>query len=271
MRLGYTVRASRSIVLHPVQGTERIRGRIDRHHDRRELAALDAPVTDVYGATATAVARLHGALRLPWPCPEEAAFGPVWNRITADLRRAGVRVGLASYGGWNDSDATFAAAIWCLVAHLQPEHVVETGVAHGLTSRCILEGLQRNGTGRLWSIDLPAVDPALHDQIGIAVPDSLRGRWTYLAGTSREQLPALLARLGDIGFFVHDSLHTGRNTSFELGAAWPALQPGGAVMVDDVDHSLAFREFVQRARPGTWLAGRHVTGHGLWGAAIKAA
>ncbi len=271
MRLGYTARASGCMLLHPVQGAERVRGRIDRRHDRRELAALGVPVGDLYGATSRAVAGLHAALQLPWPCEEAAAFGPVWADVTTDLRRAGLRVGLASYGGWNDSDRTFAAAIWCAVAHLRPEHVVETGVAHGLTSRCILDRLERNGTGRLWSIDLPAVDPALHGQIGLAVPDSLRGRWTYLAGTSRELLPALLAKLGEITFFVHDSLHTGRNTSFELQAAWAALQPGGAVVVDDVDHSLAFRKFVRQARPRAWLAGQHVTGAGLWGAAVKAA
>jgi hypothetical protein len=33
--------------------------------------------------------------------------------------------------------------------------LVETGVAHGITSRFVLEALQRNGGGRLWSIDVP--------------------------------------------------------------------------------------------------------------------
>jgi hypothetical protein len=42
--------------------------------------------------------------------------------------------------------------------HLRPDTVVETGVAHGVTSRVIREGLERNRSGHLWSVDLPAVD-----------------------------------------------------------------------------------------------------------------
>jgi hypothetical protein len=271
MKLGYTTRAARLMLLHPVQGAGRVRGRIDRRHDRRELAAAGAPAALLYGAGPDGPARLHAALGLPWPCETAAKFGPAWDNMVAGLREAGVQVGLGSYAGWNDSDRTFAAAIWCVIAHLRPARVVETGVAHGLTSRVILEALQRNQAGQLWSIDLPAVDPALHPEIGLAVPPELRTRWTYVRGSSRERLPSLLAELGDIEVFVHDSLHTGRNTRFELSCAWPSLRTGGAAVVDDIDHSLAFRRFVAQAHPAAWIAARHITGRGLWGAAIKAA
>jgi SAM-dependent methyltransferase len=48
-------------------------------------------------------------------------------------------------------------------------------------------------------------------------------------------------------------------------------------VVDDIDHSLAFRTFTDRARPRVSLAARHVTGpglvgpDGLWGLAVKGA
>jgi predicted O-methyltransferase YrrM len=202
-------------------------------------------------------------------------FGQVWERVGADLTAAGARIGIASYGGWNDGDRAFGEAIWCLVAHLRPETLVETGVAHGLTSRVILEGLERNDHGHLWSVDLPAVDSALHSEIGIAVTEGLKPRWSYVQGTARQRLPGLLAELGTIDLFVHDSLHTGRNQKFELESAWGALRPGGVVMVDDIDHSLAFAAFVAAVGPQPWLAARHVTGpglmgpEGLWGLAIK--
>lgn len=269
MRIGYTVRASRSMLLHPMQGVERVRGRMDRHQDQREKDALQAPMPDVYGAVTDWAPPLHEALGVPWPCQAAAAFEPLWGDLVSGLGDSGVQVGLASYGGWNDGDRTFAAAIWCLVDHLRPERVVETGVAHGLTSRIILQGLERNQAGRLWSIDLPAVDSALHTEIGIAVPQDLRSRWSYVSGTSRERLPPLLGELGQIDLFVHDSLHTGRNTRFELDAAWPATRPGGAVVVDDIDHSLAFRSFTTDIQPAASVAVRHVTGDGLWGLAVK--
>lgn len=274
-RTGYIVRASAAMARHPRQGAERIRGRWDRRGDMRELAATRQSASALYQEIADWAERLHAALAMPWPCQAAQAFGPFWDRFVADLIAAGARVGIASYGRWNDGDRAFCEAIWCFVHHLRPEIVVETGVAHGLTSRVILEGLHRNGKGHLWSIDLPAVDSAVHCEIGMAVPEDLRPRWSYLRGTARERLPGLLATLGTIDLFVHDSLHTGRNQRFELEHAWVTLQAGGAVVVDDIDHSLAFRSFVAEARPRTWLAGRHVTGPGLvgpvglWGLAIK--
>jgi hypothetical protein len=270
MRIGYTVRASRSMLLHPGQGIERVRGRIDRRQDQREKQALRTPIADVYGAVTDWAAPLHAALGQPWPCPAAKAFDDIWDEMIANLTAAGLRVGLASYGGWNDGDRAFAGAIWCATAHLRPERVVETGVAHGLTSRVILQGLDSNGTGRLWSIDLPAVDSELHPEIGLAVPQDLRSRWTYVSGTSREQLPPLLGQLGQIDLFVHDSLHTGRNTRFELDSTWPVIGPGGIAIIDDIDHSLAFRDFIRHVHPAESVAARHVTGEGLWGLAVKA-
>jgi SAM-dependent methyltransferase/predicted O-methyltransferase YrrM len=213
---------------------------------------------------------LHKAIDAPWPCQESQKFAEEWDATVSGLTAAGMRVGLASYRGWNDGDRAQAEAIWCLVAHTRPATVVETGVAHGLTSRVILEGLHRNGTGHLWSVDLPAVDPALHREIGIAIPEDLRSRWTYVEGTSRQRLPGLIRRLQRVDLFVHDSLHTARNTCFELDTVWPALSPGGVVVVDDIDHSLGFSRFTERVTPAYRMAARHVTGSGLWGTAIKA-
>jgi hypothetical protein len=271
MRFGYAVRASQTMLRHPRQGVERIRGRIDRRRDKRELAALGIAVSDFYGAVSDWEPRLHAALDVPWPCQAVAAFGRAWDSLVAELTDSGVHVGRASYGGWNDGDRAFAEAIWCIVAHGRPVAVVETGVAHGVTSRVILEALERNGSGHLWSVDLPAVDPALHREIGIAVPEDLRHRWTYVHGTSRERLPHLLTELEELHLFVHDSLHTARNLHFELESAWAAMPPGGMAVVDDIDHSLGFRSFVDLTGPRVWFAARHVAGGGLWGVATKAA
>src|SRR5215470_14470570 len=270
MRFGYTVRASSLMLRHPGEGIERVRGRIDRHGDRRELMALGRPLSEHYGVVEDWAPVLHKAIGVPWPCQESKLFGTVWDATVSDLAAAGLPAGLASYGGWNDGDRAQAEAIWCLVAHCRPATVVETGVAHGLTSRVILEGLQRNGNGHLWSVDLPAIDPALHHEIGTAVPAHLRSRWTYVEGTSRRRLPALVRKLRRVDLFIHDSLHTARNTYFELGTVWPALPPGGAAAVDDINRNLAFSRFVERAAPEAWVTARHVSGDGLWGTVIKA-
>jgi hypothetical protein len=270
MRPGYAVRATRNILRHPQDGIDRVRGRVDRRRDKKELDALGIPASDFYGTVADWAPRLHAELKQPWPCQTAASFGELWDRIVSELNDAGVRVGKQSYGGWNDCDRAFAEALWCIVAHARPVTVVETGVAHGVTSRVILEGLERHGNGHLWSIDLPAVDPAFHRLIGIAIPENLRNRWTYIEGTSRQRLPQLLMEFQELDLFVHDSLHTRRNLCFELESAWAIMRPGGLAVVDDINHSLGFRAFVDTTGPATWLSARHVsTAAGLWGLAIK--
>lgn len=113
----------------------------------------------------------------------------------------------------------------------------------GVTSRCILEALNRNGDGHLWSIDLPPVDRFWRQQVGAAVGDRYADRWTYIAGSSRRRLPELLSELGQIDLFVHDSLHSERNVRFELDRAWAAMAPKGAMVADDVDANWGFRSF----------------------------
>jgi hypothetical protein len=181
----------------------------------------------------------------PWPCPEREAFPPVWAAAKKTMAEHGLRVGRQNYGDDDDADPGLARSLWCLVHHLDPAHVVETGVAHGLSSRVMLEALARCGDGRLSSIDLPAM--TIHErrsEVGVAVPDVLRERWDYLEGASRRRLVPLLRRSGQIGLFVHDSMHSTRNVRWELTRAWRALAPGGVVVVDDVDFNWGFEQFL---------------------------
>lgn len=268
MHIHYAMRVSRSVARHPLQSFERIQGRNDARRDAVRVTALGGS-TELYAAVSEPMRRMHELLAIPWPCREAREFGPLWDEILAELQDAGVRVGLASYRGWNDGDRSLAAAIWCAVRHMRPGIVVETGVAHGLTSRVVLEGLDRNGIGRLHSIDLPAVDPALHAQVGIAVPRQLADSWSYVEGTSRERMPALVRSLPTVDLFVHDSLHTARNTRFELETIWPRMSAGGVAFVDDIHRNAAFREFVNAARPRASFAASHALGPGMWGALLK--
>jgi hypothetical protein len=193
--------------------------------------------------------RLHDSLGVPWPCREVEEFWTLWPNVIHELETKGIRPGPESFQAWNDGDAGLVRAIWCLIRHMKPQKVVETGVAHGVTSRCILEALARNGDGHLWSIDLPPLENPWRTQVAAAVGDGHADRWSYIAGSSRRRLPELLSRLGKIDLFVHDSLHSERNVRFELDRAWAASGPAGAIVVDDVDANWGFRSFTQ-AFPG---------------------
>ena len=187
--------------------------------------------------------RLHTLLGAPFPCEICAELTELLTNINTTLADAGIPTGPQSFGPWNDGDSGLVRAAWCLTRHRHPERVVETGVAHGLTSRVILEAMARNGFGHLSSIDLPPLDDGLRKQVGAAVSRDVAGRWTYIAGSSRRRLPELLTRLGQIDLFVHDSLHSERNVRFELDRAWSALRPGGAALIDDIDANWGFRSF----------------------------
>jgi Methyltransferase domain len=189
--------------------------------------------------------RLHSHLGIPLPCTAAAEFWDLWPRVIAEMTARGIQAGPKSFGSWNDGDAGFVRAIWCLIRHLRPEKVIETGVAHGLSSRFILEAFARNESGHLWSIDLPPIEAGWKSHVGIAVTDCLRHRWTYMKGSSRRRLPSLLAELKGIDFFIHDSLHSERNVRFELDRAWAALTLNGAAIVDDVDSNWGFSSFTK--------------------------
>ncbi len=143
-------------------------------------------------------------------------------------------------------NASFPLASFCYLwtrAH-RPELVIETGVNNGVTTAFILQAMAVNGTGELWSIDLP---PLGAESIGCLVPESLRSRWRLHTGRSRRLLPELLSRVSSIDMFLHDSLHTSRNMLFEYSTAWPKIRSGGLLASDDVTFfNDAFEKFVNR-------------------------
>jgi hypothetical protein len=206
---------------------------------------------------------LHAMLGCPWPCPEWEAYRELWDQMNRELTAKGLEVGRWTYGGYSDGDPALAAAVWCSVRHLRPATVIETGVARGLTTRLILEAMAINGSGHLWSVDLPHLfgAPELDGQTGVAVPDQIRDRWTYVRGSSRRYLRPLVSQLGTVDLFVHDSLHTERNMRFEMKTVWTALRSGGLMLVDDVDKA-AFRDFV--AATNSQESNVHRSGDGPW-------
>src|SRR5262249_13739879 len=102
----------------------------DRYAARRERRTPP----EVYKAEADWERWLHRVLGVSWPCETASEFWSLWAKLIADMERKGVSAGPMSFKGWNDGDAGLVRAIWCLTRHLRPTNVVETGVAHGVTS-----------------------------------------------------------------------------------------------------------------------------------------
>lgn len=122
---------------------------------------------------------------------------------------------------------------YAVIRALEPETVVETGVCNGISTLCVLEALDENDRGQLYSVDLPDEErlPEGRDP-GWMIPDGLRSRWDLTVGRSEAELPAVLDRAGTVDLFCHDSLAMLLTDELEL--VWPRLRPEGVVVADDI-------------------------------------
>lgn len=132
--------------------------------------------------------------------------------------------------------------LYVIIRSLKPEIVVETGVSGGESSSYILQGLEYNRKGKLYSIDLPPDFDQQKRNIlfppgkanGWVIPEKLKNRWTLNLGPSKDLLRPLMKKLKQIDIFWHDSLHTYENMLFEFDTTWDFLHKGGVILCDDV-------------------------------------
>lgn len=147
------------------------------------------------------------------------------------------------YRAGHDADPALVRTIWLSCRILQPDVVVETGVGRGVSTFAVLDALERNGRGRLISIDLPPLADPWYSASAELVPDALRHRWEYRRGSVRRVLPEVLRSLAAGGeaaaVYVADSLHTATHIQWEVDLALGALAPGGVVIIDDVETWIA--------------------------------
>ena len=133
--------------------------------------------------------------------------------------------------------------------------------------------MNQNDRGHLWSVDLPyPFDHRLHVQTGAAVTDACRPGWSYLEGTSKQRLPPLVAEVGRVGVFIHDSLpRAGKNVVFEMQQAASAMAPGGVMLVDDVRTHEGFAIFARKHPEYKTIICPSADRLGMFGIAINAA
>jgi predicted O-methyltransferase YrrM len=240
-------RASRS-ARHPRRALERqqIRGEVARHLGGRDvLAGYEREV------------RASGLIEHLLERGRE-------HHATVVQRGGGFSLGAIGYAE--------GAYLYAVLRAIRPTVAVETGVANGFSTAFSLLALQANGEGHLHSIDLPrevgreyeagtfyegegraGIPPG--SEPGWLIPAALKERWTLILGRSQEELPPLLAGLGTIDSFMHDSEHSFDCMWFEFNTAWPHLRPGGVLLSDDVNSTEAFGRFAaQESRRPVRLA-----------------
>lgn len=127
--------------------------------------------------------------------------------------------------------------------------VVETGVAYGWSSLAILSAIEKQGGGRLISVDMPYPKMGNEAFVGIVVPDRLREGWTLVREPDRNGLRKALQLAGgeiDLAHYDSDKSYYGRGYAYPL--IWDALKPNGVFISDDIQDNFRFAEFVEEKK-----------------------
>jgi len=183
---------------------------------------------------------------------------PINSEVAATLRKIGRPTKLARV-------MNYSWFFYALMRLAKPNSVIETGVWLGFSSAFILQGLEDNGSGKLYSIDVPNTGYYLPksvyrpqgghtkvpqvrqgEETGILIPDRLRHRWELILGKSQEKLGPLVDNLQQIDLFIHDGEHTYEAMMDSFETIWKRLKPGGILVADDVHLSSAFPDFCKK-------------------------
>lgn len=135
--------------------------------------------------------------------------------------------------------------LYLLCRIIQPKNIIETGVAYGLSSLYILGAMEKNNSGMLYSIDSIFRPWQSKEMIGSVIPEKFRGRWELVLGKSNLELEKLFNKIENVGIFIHDSLHTYKNMTFEFNCAISKINENGIIVSDDILDNDAFYNFTK--------------------------
>jgi len=151
----------------------------------------------------------------------------------------------------------FFIPLYFMIRELKPEIIIETGVHRGVSSLFMLQALEDNNKGKLYSIDLPLANYLTDDRgstkstlsaekVGVCVTETLRNRWELILGDSKKELPKLLSSLKSIDMFLHDSKHTYEHMMWEFNTIWPSLSEDAILISDDTNWNSSFMDFSEK-------------------------
>ena len=144
--------------------------------------------------------------------------------------------------------------IYFLMINFKPNIVLETGVAAGLSSRCILEALKKNEKGKLYSSDFPYFrlkNPEKY--IGIMVPEKLKKNWhlEILGDDKNIKKFKLKINYADIILYDSDKRYSGKVKFFE--AVKSLLRSNTIIVIDDLHNDSFFLEYVKKNKCKNWF------------------
>lgn len=143
-----------------------------------------------------------------------------------------------------DVEPEAALLLYAICRLDKPNHVLETGVARGMSTAMILAALRENELGQLTSIDVT-------DQVGSLVAESLRERWSLVVVSTDAPLRELELALVDappIEMYLHDSDHRPEYQYLEYSLVKQYSNEDAVLFSDDVEASDVFTDVFRSRR-----------------------
>ena len=152
--------------------------------------------------------------------------------------------------------------IYFLIRFFKPNIVLETGVAAGLSSRCILEALHKNKKGKLYSSDFPYFRLKSPEKyIGIYVPDRLKKNWRLEILGDKENIKKFKSEItfADIIIYDSDKRYSGKKNFFN--SVNSLITDRTIIVIDDLHNDSFFFEYCKQNNLKNYFVVESVRGH----------
>ena len=177
-------------------------------------------------------------------CISKLGFKPINKEVfpmdyVKEVERK-LKISKSSFGGQGH-----IVLIYAVCENLKAVKALETGVAYGWSSAAILSSVSKR-SGKLISVDMPMIKQVDYHLIGVAVDENLKNYWELLREPDRHGLNKAIKKHNysfDLAHYDSDKSYYGRKWSYPL--IWKYLRKGGVFISDDIDHDVAFKEFVE--------------------------
>lgn len=147
--------------------------------------------------------------------------------------------GLKGYSGGGGGNIF---VLYYIVRYFKPSVVIESGVSAGNSSSTIIQALEKNNNGNLYSSDL-----ATHlkkKDIGILIPNYLKYRWKLFEKGDKANLPEILDQVKNIDIVYYDSEKSYQGKKIFMETIFKKFNPE-IIIIDDIDRDYWFRDFVK--------------------------
>lgn len=166
--------------------------------DKQKELLIDVPVLD----TKQMMMQLRKSLGVDLRLLEQAELD--FNTFMDRSLLVASRDRKSFFGPEYDAGPNMTKLLYLVCRVIKPNLVVETGVASGVSSNCVLDALQTNEAGKLISIDIT-------ENVGELIEARLQTRWNLkiLPRTFRRRaFVRFIKTTPGIEIFIHDSDHS---------------------------------------------------------------